>query len=427
LGRHDPDTGVDRHRLDRDEARRRFEPAIVDARGVDFSYSLSAGRRSYKIGTRRKRRPRDDGADDMEDMSGSEDESLGRKLARLKREAEEVRLELQRQEQEKCKADPDEAKDELEDDVETLSQMLYGLNASRGSENPAKSALSSKNPLSNVKNKTSQSTDQPSTLTSLASLSDRLTALEISLGLPTTTPTSSTPILPALATLTSQITTLTTTLSPPSITGPDQRTSSILNLDTLTTRVRDLTSQADRLTLSRKAATQAATDLRQARLTAAKAPTPPPPHPSSYSGSNTPHLHPNQRGTTTSTSKDQPQQETLSDLQAQSELHTKISALYTTLPRIQELSPLLPLVLDRLRSLQSIHVGAASAKADLDALEQRQEEVAGEIGKWREGLSRVEMELQRVEGRWSENGEVVEGLVKGVEARIARLEGVGST
>ena len=40
-----PGGPIDRRRIDRDEAARRFEPALVDARNVDFSDNVAGGRR----------------------------------------------------------------------------------------------------------------------------------------------------------------------------------------------------------------------------------------------------------------------------------------------------------------------------------------------------------------------------------------------
>ncbi|ERF70160.1 hypothetical protein EPUS_00347 [Endocarpon pusillum Z07020] len=405
IGRHDPDAGVDRQRLDRGEARRRFEQSRVDARDANFSDSLNGGRGSYIISTRRSRRRRD-GAFQEGDESDSEDESLGRKLARLKRETEEVKSELQRREKEKGEGAKEEDDEGVEDGVEALSQMLNGLGSTFRGAQRSNGAAGSKKLASDLVEKTSQSglrepappepspQPQPSTLASLATISDRLTAVEGSLGLSTTTPTSCAPILPTLASLTSQITTLSTTLSPSSITSPNATTPPNLNLETLSTRVQDLISQTDQLTLRRRAATQAATELRQARLKAAR------------------RCH-------------ALEQETLSTLLAYEDQTSKINALYATLPRIQELSPLLPLVLERLRSLQAIHVGAAGVKGDLDAVERQQEEVGRSIEEWKGAVERVEEGLKEGEEIMRRNKEVVEGLVAALEGRLKVLEAGG--
>jgi nuclear migration protein JNM1 len=449
---------LERQRIDRDEARRRFGPSLVDAHGVDFSDSL-AGRRSYKTSTRRRRRRRDHGPEELGDISDNENESLERKLARLKREAEEVKLELQRREQEKVEDGKRADDEDLADGVEALSQMLDGLNpSSRDGETSAEAALSTKL-ATELKTTTSQlisqqppppeSSPQPSTLSSFATLSDRLSALETSLGLTTTASASSTPILPTLTSLSSQITTLATTLSPSSLITTKTTTNSTISsaslfpssttisLDTLITRVRDLISSTDRLTVSRKAATQAALDLRQARLkAAATAPSSllaglaPHHHSSSAATGNSGHLQTNHRSGTINTTRKNPTNEpdslaNLADYAAHQEQTSKITSLYSTLPRIAELSPLLPLTLERLRSLQSIHAGAGAAKRDLEELEKRQREMGEGIEEWKKGLEGLESAVREMEGVVGSNGEVVKGLVGGVEKRLRALENGG--
>lgn len=400
IGFHDPDDGLDRQRIDRDEARRRFEPYQVDARDVDFSDSVAGGRRSYRTSTRRMRRKRD-GTEELGDLTDSEDESLGRKLARLKKEAEEVKAELQRREREKGEDQKEQDEEGLDDGVEALTQMLSELSPPRrDGETSAEAALLKRLVSDDVAQNRSPETisqslappgpnhtsPQPSTMTSLANLSDRLTALELTLGLSTVTPSSSAPILPTLASLSSQITTLSTSLSASPTTGPTK--SSTFSLDQLTERVRHLISQTDRLTLSRKAAAQAALDLRQARIRAATSPSSAAPQPLRASPpSSSQYLHPHQalRRPTASTTDGpqapaqpppQLQTETLQELLSNFDQTAKIDALHATLPRIQELSPLVPLVLERLRSLQFIHAGAAGVKGDLEAVERTQAELA---------------------------------------------------
>jgi nuclear migration protein JNM1 len=100
----------------------------------------------------------------------------------------------------------------------------------------------------------------------------------------------------------------------------------------------------------------------------------------------------------------------------------KINALYGTLPTIEKLAPLLPPVLDRLRSLRTIHADAAGASEALKEVERQQQEMAAEIRKWREGLDKVEAVMKASEGRIGGNMKVVEGWVKELEARMAKLD-----
>jgi nuclear migration protein JNM1 len=106
--------------------------------------------------------------------------------------------------------------------------------------------------------------------------------------------------------------------------------------------------------------------------------------------------------------------------------HTaKIQALYATLPTIQSLHPLLPSVLERLRSLRACHSGAAHAAESLDDLEKRQAEMASEIEQWREGLTNVEEKMRQGEAALRSNVETVEPWVRDLESRLGRLEGPG--
>lgn len=101
----------------------------------------------------------------------------------------------------------------------------------------------------------------------------------------------------------------------------------------------------------------------------------------------------------------------------------KIQALYATLPTIQSLHPLLPSVLERLRSLRACHAGAAHAAESLNELEKRHAEMATEIEQWREGLTAVEEKMKQGEASLRSNVETVEPWVRDLESRMARLEG----
>lgn len=109
------------------------------------------------------------------------------------------------------------------------------------------------------------------------------------------------------------------------------------------------------------------------------------------------------------------------------ELSSKINALFGTLPTIESLAPLLPSVLDRLRSLRLIHADAANASRNLADVEKRQAEMAEEIRSWREGLEKVEESMKTGEKRLVENTKVIEEWVKDLEGRIGKLGSGGDT
>ena len=101
---------------------------------------------------------------------------------------------------------------------------------------------------------------------------------------------------------------------------------------------------------------------------------------------------------------------------------TKINALYGVLPTIQQLGPLLPSVLDRLRSLRAIHADAGRAAEGLEGIEKRQEEMSLEIGRWREALGKVEGVMKETEGVFMGNVGKVEEWVRGLEERMEKVE-----
>lgn len=313
---------------------------------------------------------------------------MERKLARLKREIEEVKEEYGKRQAEKKDAVGEEATD-LRPDVTSLSKMLDGISVTSGSTTTNASAKFAKDLGTGIKAsgppQTSQGTGDPATYTvtyaptyqqshALAKAADfdgRLALLEKALGIsPADLPLlngSSTPkaILPTLDTLQRQISVISE--STPS------------SLDSISRRVRTLTQEAERLEESRKAAKAAQDVLKAAGGDIA------------------------------------------SEEGEDSEQVAKINALYGTLSTIENLAPLLPSLLDRLRSLRAIHADAATASESLDRTEKKQAEMASDIKKWREGLEKVEEAMKNGETVMSGNMKVVEGWVKDLEQKMEKL------
>ena len=358
----------------------------------------------------------------LEDFSDSEDESLSMRLARLRREPAEVKQELERTKAES--KGEDEAGEDLDDGVSKLSHLLDGLHADsrreKTGEGMAGGALTrslatdrTKPPIQEPDQSHMTAELQPSTNSKIATFSDRLMALETALGLSSTssaTELGSTAILPTVSCLSVQIAALSaimmtpqsqfrsstnTQTSRPSISGPSQ--GPLPGLDALAQRIRTLTTEADNLTLSRKRATEALQELQEARLKS--------PASGNYHGVHAP-------GDTS-----------VADAQnLYDDQFNKINALYQTLPSIQNLQPLLPVVLQRLRSLQTIHAGAASAKADLDEMTAKQATAGGEIDRWKKGVEELERKVGEHERVLQENREVVGQMVEDVERRLGILE-----
>lgn len=345
---------------------------------------MTAKRKSYKA-TSRRQKIREDGTEEYGDISDDDDgQNLERKVARLKREIEEVKAEVGRRQAEKKTPAQDE--EDLEPDVAELSKMLDGIALGQGEVQPSASARFAKDLGTGVKAngppQTSQGAGEPTTYTvtyaptyqqshALAKAADfdgRLALLERALGLdPVAASSNGTPkaILPTLDTLQRQVSLISE--STPS------------SLDSISRRVRTLTQEAERLKESRKAAKAAQDALRAA-------------------------------GGGDSSEDDE-----------DSEQLAKIHALYGTLPTIENLAPLLPPLLDRLRSLRAIHADAATASESLDEVEKKQIAMSEEIKKWREGLEKVEEALNQSGTVMGGNMKVVEGWVKDLEQKMEKL------
>ena len=393
------DSGLVRLHLDRDEARRRFERSDVDARGVNFSDSIAVDRRSYKTTTKL--------------VDG---ETLPRKLARLRWEAEEIQLELDKRKEQPALKDGAEDEEDLEDGVLKLSEILDTLHmksrstngTSRTAEAPLSRQLHEATPSGvNTQVERSQESEnsaraepsQTSTTAAIAAFADRLSSLESALGLgsvPSTNESNS--ILPTLASLSTQITALSTTLASSTSTssyGRSQTSSSIPHLDAVASRLRNLTSESDKLALSRKRALESLHDLQEARIRL----------PTSFNSA--------------PAQSDPPRDQAASLFEDSS---AKIAALYATLPTIQDLQPLLPVVLERLRSLHVLHADAAGAKSDLEEVVNQQAATSQEIERWRKGLEDVEAKMAEYQKVVSGNTEVIGKMVEDIEERLARLE-----
>lgn len=356
-------------------------PSEIDARDVDFSDRVNGKRKSYRASSRRHRVLKD-GTAEIGGLSDEEDgESLEGKIARLRREIQEAKEEYGKQREESG-----DAPSKHDTELATLSQALDEL-----STQPEESASSRARPARPVRDADQSQESLPLPLASgdnatytityapsyeqshvLARAADfdwRLSLLEKTIGISST----ATPdleghglpraILPTLETLQSQIMTLSE--------------ASISSLDSISRRVRTLTQEAEQLEKSRKAAKVAQEEL------------------SSAGGARV--------------ERDDAEQV------------AKINALYGTLPTIESLTPLLPLLLDRLRSLRAIHADAATAADTLEQIERSQVETVSEIQQWREGLGKIEAAMKESESSMAGNRDVVEGWVKELEAKMARL------
>ncbi|KAH8697762.1 Dynamitin-domain-containing protein [Talaromyces proteolyticus] len=433
---------IDRNGLNTDEARLHFLRASgVNARDVDFSDTISTKRKAYKNRTsRRRRRQHEDGTEDFGDSGDSdEEESFERKLARLRRETEELKAEIEEKKQEGREIENNNNTDieDSNDGILELSKALDTIHfaSARNSTHSPDAALLHKLDMATAveKKASTKSKDNnesaaklsagppPATPSGLlahaASFDSRLALLESALGVSSgsnpfiaenNAEPSLHPILPALDHLTSQLTVLTSTLGGPTPTSAVSTSGSTTTttiastnsqLEALSTRIKKLTADADSLANARRRASEAAA---KSAASADRIQASPADNFASGSSNGT------EVNAETTTQRD--------------EQAAKIQALYATLPTIQSLHPVLPSVLERLRSLRAIHAGAAQASETLDALEKDQAEMSKEIEQWREGLLVVEEKVKESEGAMKKNIDVVGPWVKGLEARIAKFE-----
>lgn len=379
----DNDAAISRSRLRIDQARSRFMPATVDASDVDFSDRLNSKRKSYKTSSRRHR-ILDDGTEELGDLSDEDDAgNLARKIARLKREIEEAKEEYGKQ-----KAAAQETNAEMtaeEAEIESLSRTLDELAsvdkslAPRAIEvvGPRVGSVGEEAPAERKDGPSYTITYSPSyqethALAKAADFDRRLLVLEKALGVGSVAmpefDSNGLPraIVPLLEHLHRQISTLSD--------------ASVPSLDSISRRVRTLAQEAENLEKARRHA-KAAHD---ALAAAGAAP---------------------------------PEVVTPED----SEQMAKINALYGTLPTIENLAPLLPPLLDRLRSLRMIHADAATASETLARLEKQQAEMAADIQQWRDGLEKVEDAIRDGKTAMAKNVDIMSGWVKDLEGKMAKL------
>lgn len=378
---------------------------------------MNAKRKSYRASSRRHRILEDGTVEYGDPSEGEDGESTRGKLARLKREVRELEEEARRNnedvtkatrrrqgakaeraakqaaESDRVKVEADDTRADVSDDeaeglvdgqeVMELSKILDGISIAQTPRSVSSGAQLARHIVSTAEtNGTPQnatedsatytvtyapSSEQDHALAKAADFDSRLTLLEKALGINTTLPGDAPPtaVLPTLDTIQRQVSVLSE--STPS------------SLDGISRRVRTLTQEAERLEESRKAAKTA-----QDALKAAGG-------------------------------------DTIAELGEDSAQASKVNALYGTLTTIEQLSPLLPALLDRLRSLRAMHAEAATASESLGKFEQRQTAAEGELKRWREGLGKIEEAIKQNEKIVGGNMKAVECWIEELETRMGRL------
>lgn len=393
----EPDDGtgeIDRQRLDPDEARMHFLPSHADTRNSDLAARISSKRRQYRGSI--KTGPETLQNSDPNSPSEDDGESLERKVTRLRREILEVKEIFEKNILKKKDGSPASSPLDGDGSWDTLNDILDDVQKSPryGAASKIVHTLSvipetQHGPIPNQKvEPTEQSPELPSytvtyaptyqqshALAKAADFDARLSLVETLLGvetihLPTQDRSPTSAILPTLDNLDRQISTLSSSTNS--------------SLDLIDRKVKQLTQDTQKLAEARTSARTAQDALNLSMEIAIV---------------DTRHVR---------------------DAE-ESEKNAKINALYGTLPTIDSLAPLLPSVLDRLKSLQSVHAGAASASQNLLRLEAQQQRMGEELKSWREGLEKVEKAVEQGERTMMGNAMLVEAWVKELEDRMRKL------
>ncbi|KAL1603777.1 hypothetical protein SLS60_005367 [Paraconiothyrium brasiliense] len=370
----DPESSAVRHQhLQTEQARSRFQPSRVDANGVDFSDNISAQRRSYRTSTRARRR-----GDILGDDSDEEKESFERKLMRLKQEMQELEGEYQERVKSGDKSkieerDPREVMEFISDKVDQIYAMRRG--GVRGAEPQLDRTIEKFNnytpfePSNRITKAIANQPPLPGSQVQRAQLEyvldqakqfdERLSKLETSLGLDGSTMPEIGDKAPFPV-----FTTLEKIEQTVGLVGEASQG----NLEAAGAQIKKMIADAEQLR-----------ELRAEVSRDGESPNP--------------------------------------------EQEAKINALYGTLPSIDKLSPVLPMLLERIRTLRLVHTSAWAADDVLTELENRQSQQEAEIKKWEQSIQQVEEDLKKCEAAMQSNMHTVGDWVKKIEEKVAKLPG----
>lgn len=339
-------------------------------------------------------------------------------MARLIREVEELKVELAEENEQK----KDEQAASSDGDIKViteLSKVLHDLQSqhlvpSASSSSSIETATLAAKNVTKASDSASQSAfvtqPAPSTqsteaieahtsrvLAHATALEARLAALESIIGPPSTQPstttTSSKPVLTQLTQLENQLSSINST-SPSS-------------LEAMSSQIQQLLNDTSRLTVARQDATIALQKLQTQRSMGVP------------KGFNPAGGATNYRSTTGIALPPEPS--TLQPPLEDPDHLARVQKLYETLPTIEATLPFIPAVVERLRTLKAVHGDAASARQDLKEVERRQGEIGVELGKWREGLEKLEAVVKERKQGEQDNREEMEKWVKELEERLVRL------
>ena len=380
--------GIDRHELNQDEARKRF--GASNERQNIVSTRIKAKRNEHASSQNRHRKEGEDLINGIDVNSEDELESPQRRLARLRRELAEVEDELQQQKVNSKEGAPSSMPEQESQRLNEVLSLVEGKVVGSKSTSPARLLdRLSKTSLANGHQTTADAPEmyaskggvetanddvvhQGGSFLLISGLDTRLKTLEDALGIDTIPIDQQKegtfkPLLPTMDKLDKQLNVLST--------------STDRSVEQSREKIAEMTREADAL------------GRRQ-----------------------------DQVGTIATGSENRVNDNAIRTDEGESLQNTaslsKINALYGTLDIIESMAPLLPSVLDRLRSLRDLHANAASASQSLTQIEDSQAEMKEEIQKWRDGLQKVENAITESQSSMQDNVESVEGWVKELELRI---------
>ncbi|KAG8527003.1 uncharacterized protein KY384_008432 [Bacidia gigantensis] len=390
------ENGIDRQRIDQNDARTHFLSG--HERDPRIFSRVSEKRESHQASRQRHRKAGEDIINEIAGSDSEDQESLDRRLARLRREVAEVKNEIESQkDQADYPSDPQTAAAMA--DAESISTILETIKSQVGGsdqsltfrhlqrlgstsitpEKAGKIRLGVFAPEDIQSSSLGADHDEEQRIAGIIDTDARLKLLEDALGieslpLGTQSQASKKTLLPTLEFLDKQIRILST--------------SSETSMSQVESRMKELSREA--------------VALEQNRIQARKAL-------EAVSPSDPKHrsLIANPSDADNYEMKD-------------SEQAFKINALFGTIDTIESLAPILPSVLDRLRSLQDLHTNAATASQILSSIEKRQDDVRDEIQTWKEGLERVEQAVVQSHETSKENTDLIERWVKEIEQRMTK-------
>lgn len=369
----DADASAVRHaRLQPDQARTRFQPSRVDAHGVDFSDNISAQRRSYRTSTRARRR-----ADLLGDDSDEEAESFERKLLRVKGELAELETEYAARVEAGDKSkieerDPREIIEFISDKVDYIYAMRRG--GVRGAEPQLDRTIEKFEgykpfgPSARLQKAIQGQPPLPGSQVQRGQLEHVLDQARV--------------FDERLAKLEGSLG-LSGSTMPEMGDAPFPVFATLERIEQMVGMVGDAsqgTLEAAGGQIKKMIAD--AEQLREMREEASR-----------------------------------------DEESVNPEQEAKINALYGTLPSIDKLSPILPMMLERLRTLRLVHTSAWAADDVLTELEKRQGQQEEEIKKWERSLEEVEEDVKKCEAAMQSNMHTVGDWVKKIEERVAKLPG----